>query len=264
MPEEVAQDELKVETVLSLDQVVKDIKALPHNITKLPHDSDKLHLLYKTSCSFMSASFHNKDNVLPVDSLQLLVDISLQLAVRSSGLLKNFIQMMPSVYRLECHSVNVSILSIFLGRKLGLQRADLQQLALAALIHDVGITGVDTAILEKSEKLDDAEFEKIKEHPKMSVDIASKNMIHIKRVLEGIMYHHENLDGSGYPKGLKGKEIPIFAQIIGICDAFDALTTDKVYRSKYSSFDALMLMHNEMKHHFSQEFIKVFIQLLHD
>ena len=98
----------------------------------------------------------------------------------------------------------------------------------------------------------------------MSVAIASKNMVRVKNVLSGIMYHHENLDGSGYPEGLKGKDIPIFAQIIGICDAFDALTTDTVYRSKYSSFDALMLMHNEMRHHFSQAYIKTFIQLLRD
>lgn len=251
------------ETFLDLNQTIEKIKTLAHKMQDLERDQDKLALLYKHTYSLMSLFFHDEDKVLPVDSLIILVDLGLQISVRSKSLLASFIQTTPSIYRIESHSVNVFILSIFLGQKLNLQRVELQQLALAALIHDIGIAGIDESIIEKDGKLDEYEFEKVQEHPKVGVQIASKNMIRGKRVLDAVLYHHENLDGSGYPEGLKGNEIPLFAQIIGLCDAFDALTTEKIYRSKYSSFDAIMLIHKEMAHHFDPNIVKTFIQLLH-
>lgn len=253
----------RTETFLDVTQMIEQIKTLPHQMQDLEDDQERLRLLYKNTYSLMSLFFNNEEKILPVDSLIILVDIGLQLAVRSKSLITNFIKTIPSVYRIESHSVNVFVLSIFLGRQLGLQRIDLQQLALAALIHDIGIVGIDKDIIEKDGKLDAVEFEKIKEHPNVSVEIALKNMIRGKHVLDAVLYHHENLDGSGYPEGLKGNEIPLFAQIIGLCDAFDALTTEKTYRSKYSSFDAIMLIHKEMTHHFDSSLVKTFIRLLH-
>jgi len=260
----VNKDLTDVEIALDLDQITSKIKALPLEMQTLESDRDRLRLLYKDACSLMSLFFHGKDKELPIDALTVLVDIGLQLAVKSKDLLTSFIQAMPPVYRVESHSVNVFILSIFLGRNLDLQRTDLQQLALAALLHDIGKVGIDESIIEKNGKLDESEFEKIQEHSRLSVEIASKNMIRIKRVLDAILYHHENRDGSGYPEGLKGDEIPLFAQIIGICDVFDALTTEKTYRRKYGSFDAIMLIHKEMTHHFDPKITKTFIQLLHE
>lgn len=253
----------ELKNMLTLDEIITNIDLLSLQLREFRNTQDKLRLIYKNACDLMSISFNHQDQALSIHTLELLIDETLRLIVGSKIILVDLIKMMPSTYKTECHSVNVFILSIFLGRQSDLQRTDLQQLALAAILHDIGKVGIDASILEKKGSLDDDEFEKVQEHSKLSVEIASKNMIRSKRVLDAILYHHERLDGTGYPDRLTGSDIPKFAQIIGICDTFDALTTDKTYRSKYSSFDALKLMNNEMTRQLNQAYVKNLIQLLH-
>lgn len=129
------------------------------------------------------------------------------------------------------HSVRVAKCAETIARKLGWEESEISNLHNIALLHDIGKIGVPDAILNKPAKLSDAEFEIIKKHPVIGSDIL-KDIRMIKNVAEGALYHHERYDGSGYPYGLVGDEIPLCARIIGIADAFDAMTSNRIYRRK--------------------------------
>ncbi|MCX8028995.1 MAG: HD domain-containing protein [Brevinematales bacterium] len=127
------------------------------------------------------------------------------------------------------HSFRVQIYSIKLGNALRFSQKRIKQLELSAILHDIGKIGVPDSILRKPGTLTDEEFEVIKKHPVIGYNILS-SIDGLDEVLEGIKYHHERFDGKGYPDGLKGQEIPIFARIISIADTLDAMTSDRPYR----------------------------------
>lgn len=248
---------------LAIEKAIENISNLEVQIQQYGEVKEKLHHVYKSMCDLGYLFFNAKSYTkLPINALERFIDITLQLIVSKDRLLPEFLGMMPPKYQIEYHSVNVCILSIFLGHNIGFQHSDLQKLAMAALLHDVGKLQIDKTILDKESGLSPEEFETIQEHSTLSQEMVS-NYISDKHILDAILYHHENFDGTGYPKGLKRHDIPKMAQIVGICDAFDALTTDRTFRDSYSSFDALSLMKDEMKKELNQNYIKSFIQLLH-
>jgi len=113
-----------------------------------------------------------------------------------------------------------------------------ETLHIAALLHDVGKIGIPDAILNKKSKLTKKEFEKIKEHPVIGATILTP-IKELGDVVPEIKYHQERFDGKGYPEGLKGSEIPLIARIIAVCDAFDAMTSNRPYRQKKVTEDAI-------------------------
>ncbi len=247
----------------AIDKAIEDINNLDVQIKKYGEVKEQLHHVYKSMCDLGYLFFNAKSYTkLPLNSLETFIDITLRLILSKDKLLPEFLEMMPPKYQIEYHSVNVCILSIFLGHKIGFQRSDLQKLAMAALLHDIGKLQIDKTILDKESGLNPEEFETIREHSSLSKDMAA-NYISDKHILDAILYHHEKFDGSGYPEGLKRHDIPKMAQIVGICDAFDALTTDRTFRDSYSSFEALTLMKDQMTGELNQDYIKSFIQLLH-
>jgi diguanylate cyclase (GGDEF)-like protein len=131
------------------------------------------------------------------------------------------------------HSIRVAKCSAEIGRRLGWGEAEIQNLKVVALLHDIGKIGVPDSVLNKPGRLTDAEFAVIKKHPLTGGEIL-KDIKTIKHVREGAMFHHERFDGNGYPFGLRGVDIPIYARIIGIADSYDAMTTNRVYREKLS------------------------------
>src|SRR3989442_4992247 len=134
------------------------------------------------------------------------------------------------------HSERVVTFSLRLGREYGLKAAEMKALEFGSLLHDIGKIGVPDAILRKPAKLTDEEWVRMREHP-----------LHGQQILRGIKFlegparvvaqHHEKWDGSGYPLGLKGEDIDICARIFQVADAFDAITSDRVYR-KAQSYEA--------------------------
>ena len=129
------------------------------------------------------------------------------------------------------HSFRVSEYSVAIARKLGYSDKKCENLRQMALLHDIGKIGIPDAILNKPAKLTDEEYEIMKSHVIRGGEIL-KDFSVIDNVNVGALYHHEKYDGSGYCLGLKGEEIPIEARIIGIADAFDAMTANRVYRKK--------------------------------
>ena len=142
------------------------------------------------------------------------------------------------------HSLRVAYYATMLGRRLGLGEIDLQMLQWAALLHDVGKIGIRDNVLKKEGKLTPEEFGHIQEHPVRSHKVVQE-VPQLLQALDGILHHHERYDGSGYPAGLKGEQIPYQARIIQIADVFDALTSNRSYRKAFDWRRALGILQEE-------------------
>lgn len=129
------------------------------------------------------------------------------------------------------HSFRVSEYSVFIAKQLGYSEEKCENLRQMALLHDIGKIGIPDAILNKPDKLTEEEYEIMKSHVIRGGEIL-KDFTVIDNVSVGALYHHERYDGTGYCHGLKGEEIPLDARIIGIADAFDAMTANRVYRKR--------------------------------
>jgi HD-GYP domain-containing protein (c-di-GMP phosphodiesterase class II) len=136
------------------------------------------------------------------------------------------------------HSERVTDFSLAIAEQINLPEEDQYHLRLSALLHDVGKMGVPDAILLKSGKLEGWEFELMKQHPVIGYHIVQP-LKQLKKSLDGIRYHHERLDGLGYPDGLKGEKIPLQGRIIAVADCFDAMTSTRSYRERFLTSLAL-------------------------
>ncbi|TCK02502.1 HD domain-containing phosphohydrolase [Phorcysia thermohydrogeniphila] len=136
------------------------------------------------------------------------------------------------------HSERVAYYSKRIAQEMGLPEEEVRNIYLAGLLHDIGKIGIPDSILLKPGKLSDKEYEIIKLHPLLSYELL-KNIEPLKGALDGIRYHHERWDGRGYPKGLKGREIPLAARIIAVADSYDAMTSERIYRKGRSKKEAI-------------------------
>lgn len=134
------------------------------------------------------------------------------------------------------HSINVCMLSTMIGKWLNYSAADLKQLSYAGLFHDIGKYKIPDNIIKKPAKLTPEEYNKVKKHTIFGYRILNETVGLSKTVSLGALQHHEREDGSGYPFGIKSEKIHEFAKIIAVCDVFDAMTSDRIYKRKISSF----------------------------
>ncbi len=139
----------------------------------------------------------------------------------------------------ELHTERVVELSYELGKILDFKVDKLDELVIAARLHDIGKIGVNEKILLKPDKLTDEEFEEIKQHPEIGYRIINSSS-ELGNIAKCVLTHHERWDGKGYPLGLKGLEIPLMARIICIADAYDVMTHDRPYRKSMSNEDAIL------------------------
>lgn len=159
------------------------------------------------------------------------------------------------------HSERVTELTIRLARALQISETEIIHIRRGALLHDIGKMAIPDAILLKSEMLDDDEFEVIKRHPQNAYERLLP-ILFLRKSLDIPYCHHERFDGSGYPRGLKGGEIPLPARIFSIVDVFDALTSNRPYRISLSPRMALEYIQSEAGHHFDPQIVDVFVQMM--
>lgn len=158
------------------------------------------------------------------------------------------------------HCVNVALLSSMLGKWLNLSKKDLTLLTYTAFLHDVGKTKVNQDILNKPSKLTKSEFNEIKKHSLYAYNLLKNIPFLDESVLLGVLAHHERLDGSGYPLGLKEDKISIFAKIIAITDMFDAMTSDRVYSKKQNPLNVLEIMQHDCMGLLDYNYLNTFIK----
>lgn len=158
------------------------------------------------------------------------------------------------------HSVNVDILSVIVGVGYGFSDDDLRKLSQAALLHDIGKTCLPIEILNKPGRLTPEEFEEIKKHSRYGYNLLKTNEAISSVTRNAILSHHENEDGSGYPRGLEADKIHKFAKIIHIADVYDALTTKRVYKPAMNPADALEYLMANTGNMFDKELVELFMQ----
>jgi|GEM_PF-2975681 len=160
----------------------------------------------------------------------------------------------------EGHSRRVTSMSVRIAETLGLDSSECQSLKSGALLHDIGKIGISDTILHKPGPLTEQEWEIMKQHPKIGNKIL-KNVKFLEDSLPVVLSHHEKFDGSGYPYGLIGEDIPLIARIFALADAYDAITSDRPYRKGKSHDEAVAEIKRSAGTHFDPSIVEVFIKL---
>lgn len=140
------------------------------------------------------------------------------------------------------HSLDTCIMSSFLGLSYGFCEKELKELAVGAILHDIGKIKISNKIINKTGPLTDEEYMEVKKHPIYGEEILSKNVHIPENAIKAVLQHHERIDGKGYPYNLSDKDISKFAKIVCICDVYDAVSNDRVYRKKFSPNEAYELI----------------------
>src|SRR6185312_5721604 len=146
----------------------------------------------------------------------------------------------------RAHNLRVARLCVHIGRQMSMSASELRILARAGLMHDIGKLRIPESVLHKNDALDESEWTLMRAHPEMGLSLLDRAGQSSREVL-AVLYHHERLDGSGYPYGLKAEGIPIEARIVAVADTYDALTSDRPYRMACSEAEARRVLAEEAK-----------------
>ncbi|MBN1545635.1 MAG: HD-GYP domain-containing protein [Syntrophaceae bacterium] len=167
-------------------------------------------------------------------------------------------------YYTYTHSVRVGILSVCLARNVFRRSTahDLHKLGVGFFLHDLGKVRIDQRIINKPNILTDEEMRVMQKHPNLGYDILreTKQITEESKII--ILQHHERYDGTGYPRGIRGNDIHIYARMCAIADVYDALTTDRPYRKKMRPFDGLKIMKEYMMQHFQKDLFEQFVFMI--
>lgn len=163
------------------------------------------------------------------------------------------------------HVRRIGVQSGVLAEALGWEPSKVDDIRVAAIMHDIGKIGIADGILLKPDSLTPEEFEVVKKHTEIGASILDHSEIPLLQMAEEIaLCHHEKWDGSGYPQGLAGEEIPESARIVAVVDVYDALTHARVYRPAFPEEEALAMMREEREKHFDPRILDCFIELIPD
>jgi len=197
-----------------------------------------------------------KQAAVAIDNARLYTDLS-DLFKSSIRAVVNTVEAKDKYTR--GHTERVTEYSVMIAKQLNLPPAEVRRIELSALLHDVGKIGIPDKILLKPGKLTKKEYEVVKEHPVRGVQIMQP-IKQLRTVFDGIKYHHEWMNGNGYPEGLKGNKISLVARIITIGDAYDAMTSDRPYRKALSKKEAIRRLKKDSSTQFFPELVEVFIK----
>ena len=161
----------------------------------------------------------------------------------------------------EGHSQRVTDLTLKMAKMFGMSDEELVHVRRGALLHDMGKLGIPDAILQKEDKLNAEELEVMRKHPQFAYDLLHP-IEYLRGALDIPFCHHEKWDGTGYPRGLKGKEIPVAARLFAVVDVWDALTSDRSYRSAWKKEDALNHIREQAGKHFDPQVVDLFFKVI--
>ncbi|MEW5910881.1 MAG: HD domain-containing phosphohydrolase, partial [Thermodesulfobacteriota bacterium] len=161
----------------------------------------------------------------------------------------------------EGHSRRVTELTVIIAKAMGMKEKELMDVRRGAILHDIGKMAIPDEILRKNGSLTEQEREIVNLHPQVAYDLLSK-IPYLKKALEIPYSHHEKWDGSGYPQGLKGEEIPLMARVFAVADVWDALRYDRPYRKAWEKDRVIQYLRSESGKHFDPRIVETFFDLL--
>lgn len=210
------------------------------------------------------------DVAMAIRNAQLFKDLQLELEKKHRLFLHTTIALAAAIdakdHYTHGHTSRVTALSLEIAKRLmqdkkhNLDDKFLEHLHIASLLHDIGKIGIPESILNKNGPLNDEESSRIKEHPMIGATILNP-IKELEDAILGVKYHHEKYDGSGYPEGIKGNQIPLIASIISVADTFDAMTTDRPYRRGLSKDEAMSEINRVSGKQLDPEIVSVFSKL---
>ena len=228
--------------------------------------SECINSFFKTSISLGSAIKCNVDQDIH-DILKIAEDKAYRQkllqneSIKSSILNSLKIGLGVNSGETEQHTERVSINAVKVGKKLELEMSELDELKIAGDFHDIGKIGISEDILLKPGRLTAEEYEVMKTHSEKGYRII-KASSELKNVAECVLYHHERWDGLGYPMGLKGEAIPLLSRIISVCDAYDVMTNNRVYKRAISKEDAIKELKDCAGTQFDPKVVNAFIECI--
>jgi HD-GYP domain-containing protein (c-di-GMP phosphodiesterase class II) len=238
--EETIEEDDSTERMKTVEEVEKSLSILTFDVENIFEDMDSL----KVSGIEEVRKFAAKIQL----ELKSISSVIKNIVLHGSG--------SDTIYR---HGVNVAALSTILAKWIGITGSDLKLLTYAAVLHDLGKVKISSDILEKPGILTQMEYKEMKTHPIIGYNYIKEIPFLDKSVSFGALMHHERMDGSGYPLGLKEDKIHSFAKIIAIADVFDAVNSDRVYKKSRGPFEALEIIKKESLHHLSLEYCDIFL-----
>ena len=224
--------------------------------------NERSQLLYSHSTDILENLFNDPRCSWSYTRAKSLIEHAADVILEDHGAINAFADAGTVEYNTHTHSFDVAVFAMGFGHHLGLERHDIVRVGNVGMFHDIGKSQIDPTILNKEGPLDQDEFSVVKKHALYSNFILKSHVEQDKDILNGVKYHHERYDGSGYPDNLAGDAIPLFAQIVSLADVYDAVTSKKEYRDEQGSFETLSMMKNEMGHHFDKRLLMEFIRFM--
>ena len=223
---------------------------------------EKVKVIYDVAKNIMLDVFEDPRSGEQAERSKGWVSNAAEFILKNKFALPNMMSMISYDYYTYTHSVNVAVLGLLFSKYLGFKYDEMNALGTGLLLHDVGKTQVESAIINKKEKLNEEEFAMIKMHVEFGANILTQKSGIDSTSFIPVMQHHEKYNGKGYPRGLKGDEIHKYGKIASIIDVYDALTTRRSYADARKPFSALQIMKDEMKGSFDEKCFKDFILFL--
>ena len=230
-PAQIISNELKFDAIDKLERLFISAEKHPHALK-----SDAINNINQVSKEIVNNILDNKDYMINILDLKMYDDYTYH------------------------HSLSVSVLSTAIGLSMDLSEATLYDLSLSGLLHDIGKTEVPIDILNKPAKLTSEEFNVMKTHPAKGGDYIIKNPLINEDIYNGVVCHHEKYDGTGYPFGMQGNEIPLFGKIICVADVYDALTSTRPYRKPLPPSEAIEYIMGGTGVMFDPEVVNAFLR----
>ena len=209
-------------------------------------------------CSMFSEARMGK--AVDVGNAQEMVEEIADSVMRNPGALIGLARLKTKDDYTYMHSIAVCALMVALSKQLGLSEVAVREAGLAGLLHDIGKMMVSDDILNKPGKLTDAEFTSVKEHPAAGHKMLLEAQGVSEAALDVCLHHHEKMDGSGYPEGLRGEQISLLARMGAVCDVYDAITSNRPYKQGWCPAESLRKMAEWSRGHFDEKVFQAFVK----
>jgi len=223
---------------------------------------EKTQKIYDVSKEIMKDFFEHNASDKILQSSEELIDIMEQCLFANDAGFHSIAMITNKDYYTYTHSVNVGLYCLAFGMKTKMGPNDTRDLGLGGMLHDIGKSKIDHNLINKNGKLTDVEFKTMKSHTTLGKEILESMKCYRNHVVEMANQHHEKFEGMGYPNGLVGEDISIYARICKVMDVYDALTTRRSYKKALKPFKAITLMKKQMGGEFDREILGNFIRYL--